>query len=186
VRSLLVVLVLLLVSCRDRPEVSSRDRAGAGSSRTGAEGPYAVQRVVDGDTIRVRTPAGPQKVRFLCIDTPEVSGPREHALGHDATRALRDLLGSSDVTLEPDAGHDDTDRYGRLLRHVFLPDGTHLNVEMVRLGWSAYYTKYGPCDGAVAFDEAETQAEAASRGIWAHPDFLSGGYLRNARGSPPP
>jgi micrococcal nuclease len=140
--------------------------------------------VVDGDTIHVAAPSGTRKVRFLCIDTPEVRGKRRSPLGKSATRALRDLLDGAPVYLAADEGHDDADRYGRLLRHVFLEDGTHLGLELVRAGWSAYYTKHGVCPGYhVRFLDAEDGARSAGAGIWAHPDFLDGGYLDNARGA---
>jgi micrococcal nuclease len=150
------------------------------------EGPFEVARVVDGDTIHVSMPAGRAKVRLVCIDTPETRGPRKSPLGREATAALEGLLGRRKVYLRRAQDHDDSDRHGRLLRHVFLSDDTHVNLEIVRGGWSAYYTKYGPCPFYhIRFLDAEEQARASSTGIWAHPDFLSAGYLDNARGAGP-
>ncbi|MBW2261836.1 MAG: thermonuclease family protein [Deltaproteobacteria bacterium] len=172
---LLAVLSCLLHSCRDEPPAAAR--------RPGLDGPYEVTRVVDGDTIHVSLPLGSRKVRFVCIDTPEVRGQKRSPLGKSATSALRDLLDGGEVYLAVAQAHDDADRYGRLLRHVFLEDGTHLNLELVRAGWSAYYTKYGACPGYhVRFLEAEEESRTSGVGIWAHPDFLDGGYLDNARG----
>lgn len=174
----LVACVLALVlahACRG-PDPSA-------ASKEGIEGPFKVARVVDGDTIHVSHPLGGRKVRLVCIDTPEVSGHRKSPLGKEATAALRKLLKRKKVYLKPAEDHDDMDRHSRLLRHVFLEDDTHINLEVVRRGWSAYYTKYGPCPSYhVRFLDAEDQARASSAGIWAHPDFLDGGYLDNARG----
>jgi micrococcal nuclease len=151
--------------------------------RPGLDGPFEVTAVVDGDTIRVATASGTRKVRFLCIDTPEVRGSRKSKLGDEATAALEKLIGKAEVWLRQGDEHQDKDRHGRLLRHVFLEDETHLNMELVRGGWSAYYTKYGPCPRYhQRFVDAEYEARTASRGIWAHPEFLEGGYLMNARG----
>ena len=162
---------------------SCRDEEPPAVQRSGLDGPYEVTAVVDGDTFRVATPAGEKKVRLLCIDTPEVRGARKSMLGDEATAALEKLLGKAEVWLRTGDEHDDTDRHGRLLRHVFLEDETHLNMELVRGGWSAYYTKYGPCPRYhQRFVDAEYEARTASRGIWAHPEFLEGGYLSNARG----
>jgi micrococcal nuclease len=151
--------------------------------RPGLDGPFEVTRVVDGDTIHLAHLQGKRKVRFLCIDTPELRGKKRSPLGKRATSALRQMLGDAPVYLGVDEGHDDEDRYGRMLRHVFLEDGTHLNLELVRQGWSAYYTKHGPCPGHhVRFLDAEEEARTAGLGIWGHPGFLEGGYLDNARG----
>lgn len=178
-RNLTTLMTLaLLVGCGD---CTCTPVPAAGPAR--ADGPFTVERIVDGDTIHVTTDHGVQKVRFLCIDTPEVSGPHRSQLGDMATTELSRLIGESDVYLARDATHDDVDRHGRLLRHVFLTDETHLNVQMVKLGWSVYYTKYGPCHRYhQAFEDAEQEASRANAGIWSHPEFLRGGYLKNARG----
>jgi len=122
--ALALALSSLLTSCRDGPS--------AGVPKPGLDGPFEVTKVVDGDTIHVGTPPGIRKVRFLCIDTPEVRGQNRSPLGKSATSALRELLGGAHVYLAAAQDHDDADRYGRLLRHVFLQDETHLNLELVR------------------------------------------------------
>jgi endonuclease YncB( thermonuclease family) len=67
--------------------------------------------------------------------------------------------------------------------HVSTSSGASKVRFVVRAGWSAYYTKYGVCPGYhVRFLEAEEDARTAGAGIWAHSDFLDGGYLQNARG----
>ena len=106
-----------------------------------------VVRVIDGDTIIVRWRGMDEKVRLLNIDTPERGEPGYH----EATDALRDLIGDRPVDLEwEEPGVPSRDQYGRLLAFVFItvpagpPGGRiHINVEMVRGGWAEYYTKYG-------------------------------------------
>ncbi len=175
----LAVLAILWAACNDCTCTSGPPIAGQAG-----EGPYPVVHVVDGDTIHVRVRSAVRKIRFVCIDTPEVSGPRRTPLGDQATAALARLIGASDVYIQRDDTHEDMDRHGRLLRHVFLEQGTHLNVEMVAGGWSAYYTKYGHCHRyRAAFEKAQDEASRAGFGIWAHPSFLHGGYLDNSRGN---
>jgi endonuclease YncB( thermonuclease family) len=75
-----------------------------------------VGRVIDGDTIEM---ADGRKVRVLGIDSCEMSSPGGAAAKYEAERLLADQY----VTLQPQAGAPDVDRYGRLLRYVSLEQG---------------------------------------------------------------
>jgi len=120
-----------------------------------------VTRVVDGDTLIVHyTFAGmetSETVRLLNIDTPERGEPRYD----DATEALRSLVAGETVRLEfEDPDKVERDNFGRLLAYVFA-DGVNVNIEMVRQGWSEFYTKYGEGRYAEEFRSAEGEAEEA-------------------------
>ena len=85
--------------------------------------------VVDGDTFWYQG----ERVRIADIDTPEISEPscrREEALGHEATRRLKELLNEGPFTLAIDASGRDTDRYGRLLR-VVMRDGRSIGETLI-------------------------------------------------------
>lgn len=100
---------------------------------------YVVTRVVDGDTIEVEMDGEKVKVRLLCIDTPE----RGQDGFDEATVALKGLIGDAGrVQLIYDPEHDKADFFGRQLCYVIV-DGANANVEMVRLGHTKYWTKYG-------------------------------------------
>ncbi|NNL86272.1 MAG: hypothetical protein HKP27_11495 [Myxococcales bacterium] len=122
-------------------------------------GPCAVTRVVDGDTVYVscseagRWSADRVKVRLLNIDAPERGQP-----GYDeASVALGALVANREVYLAfAEPGQPSYGRYGRLLAYLFVDD-LNVNVEMVRLGFSAFYTKYGDGRFAEQFRDAETQ-----------------------------
>lgn len=74
---------------------------------------WTVIDVVDGDTIDVARGGVIETVRMAGIDTPE-----RGQCGYDeATAALRDLVGGTDVELVG-AGNDNRDAYGRLIRYV--------------------------------------------------------------------
>lgn len=81
-------------------------------------------RVVDGDTIVVDISGEEYKVRLIGVNTPESVAPdsyrtkntEEGILASDYTKAL--LSNVTTVYLEKDTS--DTDRYGRLLRYVWL------------------------------------------------------------------
>jgi len=86
-----------------------------------------VTEVVDGDTIIIE---GGYHVRYIGIDTPEVH-PQVEAFGLEAWQANRELVEGKAVRLERDVS--ETDKYGRLLRYVWV-DGTMVNAELVRRG----------------------------------------------------
>lgn len=124
---------------------------------------YRVARVIDGDTIEL---VGGEKVRYIGIDTPETVKPDApvECFGEEASRENRRLVEGKLVSLERDIS--DRDRYGRLLRYVFLEDGTLVNGVLVRGGY-AYASSFPP-DVArqESFREAERDARAEGRGLW--------------------
>ena len=68
-------------------------------------------------------------------------------------------------------------RYGRLLAYMFV-DGVNFNLELVRMGLSPYYTKYGLSQKYDQdFREAERHARNHKLGIWGDPN-LTKKYLR--------
>ncbi len=127
-----------------------------------ALGPCRVRRVIDGDTLDVDCGAGRERVRLLRVDTPERQEPGYGS----ATRALRRLVGSGPVTLAFEDPRPERDDHGRLLAYVYVGE-THVNVEMVRAGWSRFWTRYGRGRLAREFEAAEDEARQAIRGLWA-------------------
>lgn len=123
---------------------------------------YAVERVIDGDTV-VLASLGP--VRLIGIDTPETVDPREpvQAFGLEASAYLRSLLGQHPVRVEYDQQR--IDKYRRVLAYLYLPDGTFVNREMVRQGYAHAYLTY-PFRYMDDFREAEREAREAGRGLW--------------------
>ena len=58
----------------------------------------------------------------------------------------------------------DTDRYGRFVADVLLPDGKSLNRELVRAGLAWHYVRYS---NDVTLARLESDARASRRGLWA-------------------
>ena len=155
--------------------------AGCRSGNRPASAPRAVVdalpvvRIVDGDTIRVRYEGRDESLRLLCIDTPERGKPGFE----EATLALRGLVEGREVVLEFERpGEPERDRYGRLLAYVFV-DGRNVNVEMVRLGLTPFWTKYGRGRYAEDFEKAEAEARAAGRGLWSEKAVSPEGEARD-------
>ncbi|MBW2278068.1 MAG: thermonuclease family protein [Deltaproteobacteria bacterium] len=119
-------------------------------------------RVVDGDTIEVRWRNENARVRLLRINTPE-----RGARGYDeASRALESLLRDRELRLEFERpGHPARDKYDRLLAYV-LAGGSNINAEMVRLGWTRFWTRYGAGRHANLLAEAEREARTEGAGLW--------------------
>lgn len=122
-----------------------------------------VLKIVDGDTLDVTYKGTTERIRMLCINTPERGRP-----GYaEATNALRKLVERGAVRLEFEKpGKEERGGYGRLLAYLFVDD-LNVNVEMVRLGWSKHFTKYGRGKYAHLFGLAEQEAKADRRGVWA-------------------
>ena len=57
------------------------------------------------------------------------------------------------------------DRYNRLLRYVYLPDGTLVNELNIREGYAFYYP-YFPFSRSADFAAAQASAKTAGKGLW--------------------
>ena len=120
----------------------------------------AVIQVIDGDTIVIE---GDYRVRYIGIDTPEIR-PAVEAYGGEAWQVNRELVEGKEVRLERDVS--ETDRYGRLLRYVYVDD-VFVNAELVRQGLAE--VKSYPPDTKYQdyFEELESLARKARLGMWA-------------------
>ena len=131
-------------------------------------GLWHVAKVVDGDTINVTMGTGKETVRLLGIDTPETHDPRKpvQCFGQRASDYTKSLLEGKDVRLEPDPTDSDRDKYHRLLRYVYLPDGTLINAKLVSEGYAFAYVIF-PLTKLDEFRALETDASQHNRGLWA-------------------
>lgn len=131
---------------------------------------FRVLRSVDGDTIELEDG---RKVRYVGINTPETVDPRRkvECFGKESSTFNQNLVEGKMVRLEKDIS--DTDKYGRLLRFVYLEDGTFVNEVLVREGY-AYASAYAPdLTRKAFFAEAEKDARKNQRGLWS-PDTCDG------------
>ena len=118
---------------------------------------YYVRRVIDGDTIEIDG----TRIRLLNIDTPE-----RGEFGYEqATAELRRLVNGRRVKLEFAKTSEATrDKFNRVLAYVFIDD-QFVNYEMIRSGWSSFYTNYGQGRYAEALRYADSEARRMNRGI---------------------
>jgi len=136
-----------------------------------------VKRVVDGDTFEL---SNGEKVRLLGIDTPEKFESKKlekdaevtkqdkktiKKLGKLASDYVKDFVEGKKVYLEREPNYDDKDRYGRLLRWIYLEDGTFVNGKIVRDGYAQVYEKFT----VSKLDELrkyQKEARENNRGLW--------------------
>lgn len=128
-----------------------------------------VVEVVDGDTLDVSIDGQTERLRLIGIDTPEVVDPRTpvQCFGREASAKAHELLDGQTVQLEADESQGERDRYGRLLRYIWLPDGRHYNLLMIAEGYAHEYTYDVPYRYQAEFKQAEREAREAARGLWA-------------------
>jgi len=164
----------LIKSYQGRPEIILKDpgqiKILALNSSSIKEAPalYRVVEVIDGDTIKVDIGGKIENVRLIGIDTPEIANPynpRQDYFGPEAARYARQLLEKQSVYLIPDPMNSNRDKYNRLLRYVFLEDGTLINAKLIKEGFAFNYM-YEPFQFMKQFDYLEKQAKENRLGLW--------------------
>ncbi|MBD2527776.1 PhnD/SsuA/transferrin family substrate-binding protein [Nostoc sp. FACHB-133] len=144
---------------------------------------YQVKQVDDGDTITVTDVSNQEiRVRFACIDAAEISHSdteqnsnkpadiNQFLWGNKAKERLKTLIqkGGNQVLLNI----VDTDRYGRKVAEVRLPDGTFAQQVLVREGLAMVYRQYiKSCPSATDVEQAEIDAKQQQLNIWADSQF---------------
>ncbi|MDW8395264.1 MAG: thermonuclease family protein [Anaerolineae bacterium] len=173
-RSALILIVAAVLALGVIVQLTRGDQAGAkqllkqialllsagapASSETGL-----VKRVVDGDTIVVEIDGQEYRVRYIGVDAPE-STTRQECYGREAARYNRTLVEGQAVRLERDVS--ETDRFGRLLRYVYLTNGEMVNEVLIREGFALARTFPPDVKYQERLKEAEREAKQKRRGLW--------------------
>lgn len=158
---LLSLTLILLLSCR--PTDQNNDLSFLNDLEK-----TRVTRVVDGDTIVIETG---EKVRFILVNTPESVHP-DASLNSEFGKLASDYtynhLHDQTIYLEKDVS--DTDRYGRLLRYIYLSDGSFFNEQLVKEGYAQLATFPPDVKYLDTIQAAETYARENKLGLWAYED----------------
>jgi micrococcal nuclease len=132
-----------------------------------------VTNVVDGDTIDVELDGQVYRVRYIGVDTPETVDPNRPVgcYGPEASAHNKKLVSGETVGLEKDIS--ETDRYGRLLRYVWLSgestgsgEAEMVNADLVRDGYAQVATYPPDVKYQDTFLQLQTEARDARRGLW--------------------
>jgi len=133
-----------------------------------------VSRVVDGDTIVVTINGTEEKIRFIGVNTPESVGrysKKPQPYGKEASAYTKAQLDGKTVYLQKDVS--DRDKYGRLLRYVWLeePDKSKLEEQMfnailIKEGYGSVMTYPPDVKYSKTFVGIEKKARENNKGLW--------------------
>ncbi|MBT4277846.1 nuclease [Candidatus Falkowbacteria bacterium] len=115
-----------------------------------------VEFVIDGDTFIL---SDNRKVRLIGVDAPE----KDEFLYEESKQLLKFLVEGKTVKLEKEVM--ETDRYGRLLRHVFI-DNIWVNKTLLDEGLARVMTIPPDNFSAVFLEKAESKAKDNKKGLW--------------------
>jgi len=124
-----------------------------------------VKRVVDGDTFETKTG---DKVRLIGVNTPETVKPGSpvEKYGKEASQFTKSKLTGKTVYMFADAG--DKDKYGRLLRYVFIEgDPVMFNETLIRDGYANTMSIAPNVMFQDMFRKLERQARESKKGLCA-------------------
>jgi len=161
---LLFTFIMLLV-------ISSQSgwlKTGVHSAEINQPGLYTISRYIDGDTIAVNMNGEAETIRFIGVDTPETHKPNTpvQCYGELAAANTKSLIIKfGKVRLQADPLDTNRDVYGRLLRYVYLPDGTLLDEKIIQNGYGFAYLGF-PFEKADQFAADEKTAQATHIGLW--------------------
>jgi endonuclease YncB( thermonuclease family) len=118
-----------------------------------------VVKVYDGDTIIVRSKGSDVRVRFACVDAPEMAQQPYGQLSRDHLAKLLPVGTEVEVYVKT------KDQYGRVVGEV-VKDGESINLQMVQDGMAYVWSKFASQCGAGKMFAAEREARGAKRGVW--------------------
>jgi micrococcal nuclease len=122
------------------------------------------QRVFDGDTILLQDG---RKIRLIGINSPELArkGKSSQAFAKKAKIQLKRILSAyQKINLSYDLVTKD--KYNRTLAYVYLPDGTDVQVQMLRLGLATSIVIMPNEKNLNCYREWEAKARKKQYAIW--------------------
>lgn len=153
-----IITVLMLAACQEEP-----DRI-----------PAVIEKVVDGDTLKVNVNGKSETVRLLLVDTPESVHPSKPVQPYavEASNFVKEQLPEGKkVELELDAG--ERDKYRRLLAYVWIGE-TMLNEHLLEKGYARVAYVFEPNTKYVdRFREIQKKAQKQELNIWSIENYAT-------------
>lgn len=123
---------------------------------------------IDGDTVEIEINGKAEKVRMLCVDTPETHHPRlgVQPFGPEASDYTKKILPvGTKVEIEQGIGSG-RDKYGRLLAYIYI-EGKMFNEMLLEQGLARVAYIYAPNTQYVdEFYAIQKEAQKKGIGIW--------------------
>ncbi|TBV08630.1 thermonuclease family protein [Phytopseudomonas dryadis] len=124
-----------------------------------------VQRVVDGDTLRL---VDGRSVRLIGLNSPELArkGRAAEPFAERARQRLGELVAANDGRVSVQVGEQGRDRYGRTLAHLYDGRGRNLEAQLLSEGLG-HLVAIAPNVALVdCHRAAEREARSARAGLW--------------------
>ena len=139
----------------------------------------SVQRVVDGDTLRL---SDGRSVRMIGLNTPELGkqGRSDEPFAVAARKRLEALVADSGGRVGLQPGQQAKDHYGRTLAHVYSTNGTNLEAQMLADGLGFQVAVAPNVDLVACQQAAERSARQAGRGLWRQSPVLKAEQIRTS------
>ncbi|MCM3568907.1 thermonuclease family protein [Neobacillus mesonae] len=136
--------------------------------------PGVIVKNIDGDTVEIKMDNRVEKIRMLCIDTPETHHPRlgVQPFGPEASEYTKKILPvGKKVEIETGIG-DGRDKYGRLLAYIYV-DGKMFNEMLLEKGLARVAYIYAPNTKYVdEFYSIQKKAQKKGTGIWSIENYV--------------
>jgi micrococcal nuclease len=133
-----------------------------------------VERVIDGDTLKINLNGRTETVRLLLIDTPETVHPNKpvEPFGKEASNFTKQTLPpGSDIQVE--LGIGERDKYGRLLAYVYK-NGKKINEQLLEKGLARVAYVYPPNTKHIdEFRDIQSKAQKQAIGIWSIENYVT-------------
>jgi endonuclease YncB( thermonuclease family) len=126
---------------------------------------FTVQRVVDGDTVRL---SDGRSVRMIGLNAPETGkkGRSAEPFAQAAKRRLQALIAANDGQVSVLVGQEPKDHYGRTLANIFGRQGENLEAQLLAEGLG-YQVAVAPNVALLNCQQAaERGARQAGLGLW--------------------
>lgn len=138
-----------------------------------------VQRVVDGDTVRL---SDGRSVRMIGLNTPELGkqGRSDEPFAVAARKRLQSLVADSGGRVGLRPGKQAKDHYGRSLAHLYSVSGVNLEAQMLADGFGFQVAVAPNVDLVACQQAAERSAREAGRGIWRQSPVLKAAQIERS------
>jgi micrococcal nuclease len=127
-----------------------------------------IRHVIDGDTVVL---VNGRHLRLIGINAPELGkdGAPDQPLAREARARLVSLVEKRRVTLGFERERED--HYGRLLAHVYLPDGRDVEEILLREGLAWAVAVPPNIEKLAVLLAAENEVRGMGRGVWGEPGY---------------